>query len=490
MGNRVKTISLLLLCVAGVHLVGCFPDNSLEWSDDGLWGLLRVRGSLFLVDGESGGLTPVEPDGVSQMPDISADGGHIAYVKGFRCEGVEEGLKLFPAPVARMIRDDARQLEQKILAGLVAPGDLPEDKDEKLGYADSYLRWVIRCMCVDPGAALAEKLGPSKLGECEQLEIGFNRLLVAPRARLQERKVLVTMPLGMFRPRFTPDGRHIAYVMPRPHDEDQAILFLASADGKIDAMKVTVGVAIGYDWRPDGKALAYIKRDGDPILGALEEKVVLGDDGVALDKPVEASNGESIGTSQATQAGRQLAGTLFQPTMHVEYGLDGRMILSSAAAAIPTTELDEPDYSLFCYDRLTGTVTNILPGALRSQASQTMNFFRLSPDGRRLLVPLRHNRFAVYELGSNDAIFPCGQDEGFGMDDMPDFVPAWKGNDRITALVSENSHLLGDNEEPARRKEIVLIDTQGHLKSVLSRDWPDDAIPRDMQDKADDARSK
>jgi len=487
MKNRAKTFSLMGLCIAGVYLAGCFPDSSLEWSNDGLFGLLRVKGKLFLVDGRTRELTSIE-DGVSLMPDISDDGSHITYVKGFVCESVEEGLQLFPAPAARMIRHDAQQLERKILAGFVAPGDLPADKDEKLDYMEPYLRWVVRCMCDEPRSALAQKLGQSKLAECKRREIGYSCLIVADRANLQDKKTLVTMPVAMYRPRFSPDGRYIAYVMPAPHDEEQPILLLASADGKVDAMEVSTGVAIGYDWRPDGKALAYVKRDGDPILGVLEEKVVLGDDGVVLDKPADATKEDSVGTSQATRSGQQFVGTLFQPAMHVEYGLDGRMILSSVAAAIPTAELDEPEYSLFCYDRVTGTVTNMLPGVLRNQASQNMNFFRLSPDGKRVLIPLKHNRFAVYEVGSNEAIFPCEQDEGFGMDEMPDFVPGWKGNDRIAALVSEKSHfLVAADGPPANRKEIVLIDTKGQLQGVLSKGWGDDAVPRDMQDQADDA---
>ena len=486
MSNRIRRMGLRVLCVAGVCLAGCFPDDSLEWSDDGSFGLLRVKGTLFLVDAQNERLTSVEPDGVSVMPDISADGRQIAYVKGFAYESVGEGLRLLPPTVAQMIQDDARQLERKVLAGFIAPSDLPADKDEKLDYMEPYVRWVVRCMCDKPGSALAEKLGPGKLAECRRREIGFSRLILANRTDLQNKKTLVTMPVAMYRPRFSPDGRHIAYVMPTPQDEEKGILLVASVDGKVDALEVAGGVAVGYDWRPDSKALAYIRQDGDPILGVLEEKVVIGDDGVPFTKPIDTTKENSVGTSRTMHPGRQFAGTLFQPTIHVAYGLDGRILLSSAAAAIPTAELDEPKISLFCYDRVTGTVTDILPGALRNQANQNMNFFRLSPDGKRLLVPLKHNRFAIYELGSNDAVFPCEQDEGFGLDEMPDFLPSWKGNDQITALVSEKSHLLvGRDEQPAHRKEIVVIGTRGQLRSVLSKDWPDDAIPKDLQDEAD-----
>ena len=329
MGNRIRKISLALLCLAAVHLVGCFPDNSLEWSDDGSFGLLCVEGSLFLVDSRDGELTLVEPEGVSLMPDISADGARLVYAKGFPCAGVEEGLALFPRTVAGMVRHDAQQLEQKILAGLIAPGDLPTDKEGKLGYTELYLRWVVRCLCDRPTRALTEKLGQDTLAACQGREIGFIRLVVANRADLGRKKTLMTLPVGMSRPRFSPDGRHVAYMTPAPHDEEKGILLMASAEGTFAAMEVAKNVALGYDWRPDSKALAYVKQDGDPILGALEEKVVVGDDGAPLMKPLDEGRTDSVSTSEATQPGRQFVGTLFQPAMHVAYGLDGRILLSS-----------------------------------------------------------------------------------------------------------------------------------------------------------------
>lgn len=164
--------------------------------------------------------------------------------------------------------------------------------------------------------------------------------------------------------------------------------------------------------------------------------------------------------------------------MSVAYGPEGRVLFSSATVTIPTSDLDEPRTSLFCYDRLTGTVTDILPAALRNQASESIHYFRLSPDGRRLLAPLESNRFAICELGSKQVQYPLSVEEGFGDDDIPDFLPSWKGNDRVTCLVPETSHFLtGPDGKPHHRREIVVIDTNGQLLEVLSKDWPDAAIP-------------
>lgn len=484
MKRSIRSYSLFALCCVLTLLVGCFPEDSIEWSDDGSWGLLRVQEKLFLIDGASGALTSITMEGASIMPGISSDGEHIAYVKGHADATVEEGFNLFPAKVTAMIKRDAQALREQVVAGTVFPSDLPLGDGSKLGREEAYHRWVVRAMCQDPDPLLTTRLGRDKLEECQKCEIGYNRLIVADRANPGQNTKLVTLPTAIFGPQFSPDGRFLAYLVPTTEDDDKAILIVASTDGKIDAMEVTAGTAVGYDWRPDGKALAYVKQDGDPILGAVEEQVIVDDNGALLYTMASDSH-TSICTSVSTGQASQFAGTLFQPYMSVQYGLDGRVLFSSATATIPTTELDDPRISLFCYDRLTGTVTDILPSTLRNQASQNINYFSLSPDGKRLLVPLQYNRFAIYELGTNDVTFPIEANEGFGTDDLPDFIPAWKGNDEITCLVSEKSHFLSGSDEKANgRKEIVVLGTDGKLRRVLSKDWPDEAIPEAAQDEA------
>ena len=486
MTRRVKPYCLIALYLVGTLLAGCFPDNSLVWSRDGSWGLLRVKGALFAVDGTSGELTPIKPEGgVGIMPGISADGSQIAYFIGVGNPGLDEGMRLFPPTMRKLIERDAEQLAQKVLAGLVTPESLLPGNDKELPFDEPYHRWVLRVMCKEPGTALAKKLGPEVLETCRQLDIGYNNLIVADRANPARGKTLVTMPAAGYRPRFSPDGQYIAYVVPLPQDKEKGVLLVASTDGKVEAMEVAVGAAFGYDWRPDGRALAYIKQAGDTMLGTLEETVIIDEEGTLMMEAVDVEGEAGIASSRSKGQAKQLAGTLFEPLMHVQYGLDGRMLFSSAALAVPTTELEEPKYSVFCYDRVTGTVKDILPSVIRNRASQNMNFFRLSPDGKRLIVPLQYNHFAIYELGSNKAVFPCEGDEGYGMDEMPDFVPSWKGNDQIVCMVSEKGHFLaGDDGQPRRRKEVVVLGTDGQLREILSSRWPDEAIPQSMQDEA------
>jgi Tol biopolymer transport system component len=121
------------------------------------------------------------------------------------------------------------------------------------------------------------------------------------------------MPLTMYRPRFSPDGRHVAFLMPTPHNEEKATLIVASTDGKTDAIEVAAGVAIGFDWRPDSKAIAYVKQDGDPILGAVEEKVLVAEDGVVPTEATDPITDDTVCTRRSTGATRQFAGPCFSP---------------------------------------------------------------------------------------------------------------------------------------------------------------------------------
>ncbi len=483
MKRSIESCSLFVLCCVLTLLVGCFPEATVEWSADGSWGLLRIPEELCVVDGTSGALTPIQTDGeVGSMPGISSDGKQITYVVASPCATLEEGLRLFPANVADMVRRDARRLMDKVLAGDVLPTDLPLGEGSKSGVEESYHRWVVRAMCEEPNALLVTRIGRDKLEECRKCEIGCSRLIVADRAEPGRNATAAILPLTMLRPRLSPDGRWVAFLVSAPHDKEKVALIVASTDGRTDAIEVADGVALGFDWRPDGKAIAYVKQDGDPILGAVEEKVLVADTGVV---PTEATNpieDDTVCTRRSAGAAKQFAGTLFQPFMNVQYGLEGRVLFSSATATIPTTDLEEPRSSLFCYDRLTGTVTDILPSALRNQTSENVNYFCLSPDGRRLLVPLESNRFAICELGSKQVQYPLSAEEGFGDDDIPDLLPSWKGNDQITCLVPETSHFLtGADGKPRHRREIVVIDTTGHLLRVLSTDWPDAAVPEASQ---------
>jgi hypothetical protein len=85
--NHKITCGLVAFYAAAIFVVGCIPEMSLEWSEDGSVGLLLVDGGLGLVDGKTGELAPVA-ENVGLLPDISKDGTLIAYSEKADCSSL------------------------------------------------------------------------------------------------------------------------------------------------------------------------------------------------------------------------------------------------------------------------------------------------------------------------------------------------------------------------------------------------------------------
>ena len=120
----------------------------------------------------------------------------------------------------------------------------------------------------------------------------------------------------------------------------------------------------------------------------------------------------------------------------------------------------------------------MLPLSVREDySSQAVHEFALSPDGKKVLLPMSKSRFAIYKLGETSAEIPIAEAEGFGGENS-EWFPAWKGNNEISCLVSENSHFLVEKGQAKHnRKEIVVLGADGEFRQVLSRNWPDELIP-------------
>ncbi len=477
MNRSIANRVLLTVCGALVLLGGCFPEDTLDWSADGSVGLLRTDEALYLVDGQSGELTVVATENVAPWPGMSRDGARIVYSDEIVIATLAEGLSALPPGQVKMIQNDARSLRERILSGAVTVTEFDSDRDSAFGYDEPHYAWVARYMCEHADESLAQKLGTQLLQQGKELELGCCRLVIAPTADPANKTIVASSALSIFRPRFSPDGKHVAYIATGHEDAELLHLFVASPEQNLPAVHVASRVALGFDWRADSQAIAYLRQEvGDTILGVIFERQICDDDGKLLEETSADAPDRPLETHHCTGQTKQLVGTLFEPLMKVEYGAGQRLFFSSASGRIPTSDLDEPTYLLFCYDFLTGTVADVLPPEASAHVGQTVNFFSLSPDGRKVLLPMANNRFAIYEFGTRSAEVPILEDEQFG-EDLPEFLPSWKGNDHVSCLVSENSRFLASDEgQEHSRKEIVVLDATGACQSVLSANWPGDAI--------------
>jgi len=210
-------------------------------------------------------------------------------------------------------------------------------------------------------------------------------------------------------------------------------------------------------------------------------------------EPVHMSERGAAGTHRCTGETEELVGTVFSPWFKVEYGLGNRIFFSSLVFPLPMSKRDEPGCSLFCYDPVTGTVAGVLPPSISSYTSQqifSISLFSLSPDGKRVLLPIKHNRLIVYSLGTDSVDIPISEEEGFGEEALAELASAWKGNNQFSCLVSGESTFLpepddDEDQDPADRREIVVLGKDGNAWKawILSHNWPESLTSDTRDDK-------
>lgn len=497
MSRHTTTLCLAAFCAAVVFIAGCIPEDSLEWSDDGSVGLLKAGEGLYIVDGETGELTEVVKGEIGLLPDISKDGKLIAYSEYFECSSLSKGLGFLPAGQVKMIKYYAEKTKKNILDAHGLVDEKFPFPEEGLLLPEYYRNWSIRYLCENADTELLDVLGSEGIEKGKEKAIGYFQLVVAPSKNPTQKRIVAVSVFSIIATQLSPDTKSVAYLM---HTQEGQVsnemeefgLYIASLDTDIKVMYVDSGVAFGYDWRKDGKAIAYLSADSknmlhdDFFLGTLSEKVVVDANGRLLAKPMDVPEHGSAGTHRCTAKTTELAGTAFYPWYKVEYGLDNRIFFSSFDLPLPVSRRDEIGCSVFCYDPVTAAVVDVLPLSVSSHTSQQVlgiSLFSLSPDGKRVLLPIEHNRFIVYSLGTDSMEIPIPEEEGFGEEEIPELAPSWKGNNEISFLVSGNSKFLPkpeEGQEQVDRREIVVLGTDGK-NWFLSKNWSDE-LNTDSQD--------
>jgi len=456
MKSRDITIVIIVLIVIAL-VSGCFPEDSLEWSDDGSIGLLHEGGALYLIDGQSGDPTRIVEDNVQLWPTVSNDGKLIAYAAEVSCDSLPADLELLPSSQTLMIKECAELMKNNILRGDESRPGFPTIGHK--AFESEYRNWIIRYMCENADDELTKKLGINKTQKGRTLPLECYRLLVKSTDSQNAQTVVATSVLPMMRPRFSPDKRRLAYLMQGMESgpEDPFDLYIASLEDNSRVMFVASSVAIGYDWREDSQAICYLRHD-ESIAGNMGLGVL----GVADTTEPNALRAVPFGFS-----GSPIAFTFFSPWMRAEYGLGGRIFFSNAALSIPARKSDELKWSLFCYDPVTQSISDVLPRNLSDHVKEAIILFSLSPDKTEILIGL--DDFVIYRLEDGQVLRPF-KGISTGKSSSEDWVPAWKGNDQVSCMAPADSHYLNGTKEHGS-EQIVIINTNAELIKVLSENW-------------------
>ncbi|MHC4744597.1 MAG: TolB-like translocation protein [Planctomycetota bacterium] len=520
MNSHFKSYALTACYIAAVFSAGCFPEESVQWSKDGSIGIVKMDELMGVVDGETHQFTPIalaedrESTELGSVT-ISADGKLVAYSIGSEVTDLSEALKRMPANQVKLLEHYAEKVRAQIMEQH-SGGDLNlEELDLGPFKSDAYEDFLERYVCENADEELTEALTPEAVEEGKKKEIGVYSLFVAsPEKAVEEQpRPLITSIFAIFAPKISPDNRHVAFTFFNEQAEEMTFrfdLFVAQVDGDIAAMHVADFVASAYSWQPDSKSVVFLenslkKNTDEYSIGTLRKVQVADEKGnlhaePVSDQPVSIvqlvdDKGDpqaksvshepgSMATHRCTGPGEDLAGVVFHPFMKVQC-TQSRIFFSSHVVNLPMNTLDSDlRWSVYCYDRITRSISDILPRDVGSLANDNaMGYFDVSPDEKRILLPVKKHSFMIYKLGERTALTPIEESEEFAKQHGGDWqmMPAWKGSDQITALVSKKSHYIvqGDqNEHP--REEVVLFDAEGKFQKVLSESWPRD-IDKDAQ---------
>jgi hypothetical protein len=479
--KHIINLSLVVTYIAIMLIFGCIPEDSLQWSKDGSNGIYSKKGELFLVDGNTGSMTQIAPKETTALwPAISPDGSLFAYGQIVKIDDFNSSFKLLPPVQVKEIKVHAETLGQKILTEGIKDGNLPSLEDYS---NEQHTAWVSRYLIEKADNQLARKIGPEIIKKIKEKELSYYQLVLAPTADPNNKKILATSSRQLWRPRFSPDSKLIAWVIDNIAGktfEAGFDLYVASLSEKKPPVFVAPAIAIGYDFRQDCHAIAYLKpedgnlKDQKLALGSLVEQTLIDPNGKFL-----ASSAKDSQTYTCTGPTKELAGVIYNSWMSVSYARDSRIFFSSAKLSVPSSKLESEKGSVFCCDTLTGTVSDILPQIALDFTQGNYYLFALSHDSRKMLLPGNKNTLGIYALGPDfeSSKVLVDVNEGFGEDSPPKLAAGWKGPDHVSCLVSEKSHYLTDDPNtPHRRKEIVILDANGNLVKILSRDWPDELL--------------
>jgi hypothetical protein len=481
------TFLLIASYTAITFFIGCIPEDSLQWSADGSKGIYSKDGALFLVDGNTGSLTQIAPrETTTNWPAISPDGSLLACGQIVKVEDFNSSFGLLPSVEVKEIKAHAETLGQKILAEGIKDGNLPSLEDYS---NEQHTAWVDRYLIEKADEQLAQKIGPAIIKKIKEKELPYYQLVLASTADPNNKKIFATSSRQLWRPRFSPDAKLIAWVADNIAGktfEAGFDLYVAAISEKNPPVFVAPAVAIGYDFRPDSCAVAYMKPEVEnfdkdkSVLGSLVERTIIDPNGKLLASPAIPDDNTTPAAHICTGPTKEFAGVLYCSWMYISYARDGRHIFfSSSKMTLPSSKLDAEKQTIFCFDILTGAVSDILPQIVIDFTQGNSNLFALSQDSRKILLPGEKNTLGLYVLGGDLNLSKplIDENESFGEGAPPKLVAQWKGPDLVSCLVLEKSHFLtNDPNTPARRKEIVILDANGNLQQILSKDWPDELL--------------
>lgn len=445
MFNWIKNKWWIVLTIA-MLVAGCVPEDSVRWSSDGSVGVCRIDSYLGLINGLNGQAVQIDEGEFALWPDISPDGTKICYVKVHEYTDFDEAKAQLSPEMLTAVTESA----DKVLAGFVAGTPLGQQVSDVFGNDNFFSEWVQRYIY----EGWKDTYLFSEDDKTEKVDL--SEFMLCSTTAPYEKQVLFQSFENLGFTQFSPDGTMIGYIV--CHDDlSFNELYVLSLKDTHFTMRIDINTGVFFDWHDNGMTICYAQSEADAssgdnsALGTLCERKVLDKDGQFLATLLE--NGTSVCAADTDE----LAGLLYSPFINVQYGPTGRIFFSSAKLTVPTSKLDEPQWSLFCYDSVTGAVSGILPPEGDVFSANDLTLFTLSPDGTKILLPNGEERVVLYDMAVREFSMIVGEEPvAVGEDKWPEVVPAWKGDNAISCTFVKQ-------EEDVERKGLGVYNLDGEL---------------------------
>ncbi|HVS69628.1 MAG TPA: hypothetical protein VHQ47_00065 [Phycisphaerae bacterium] len=464
MKKQMKRMVRGLLAAAVVGLAGCVPQR-VVWSPDGSRAAVIGGDGLHVcdVEGKLGGLLVPEVGRVAWLP----DGKRVVVMREQHETNAKDVVRAYPA---------AERRAKELMGALKnSAGDLDKAK-KALGWSDAEVSAGLIVLRDDVTSGLAASYPAVAQAAAQRTydETVGQVYTISGDAVIPGRVMFEGPSQDTMEERVSPDGKLVAFSV----GGMIAIGAVDEADGELRML----GPGCAYpDWTADSRSLLYVKPLANAVDGRAETSVSgRSQAGFAtlVEQAVCGADGKLLNVADFPKA-EELVGMVYGGNSRVRVAPDGRVYFTALDVTLPATpnDLDTAQVLFSIMPGKEATVSRVIPRGAQGQVGDAMEWFELSPDGKRIAASSRDGQIAVVMVGTGEVeVVQAGSKHVEDESSVElQSLPAWRGSGELTFLRPVKG---GSGQEVVRhtledKKDVVISTMWGE---EVGRGWLDKQV--------------